>query len=800
MAATFTEWVRSRSDAELVTLLRARPDLGTPAPSTLRSLAARAASRTSIERAVAHLDAGRLQVLESLLALSDGGPPVAPDRLAAALGAPDSRAAVEQTLEHLRTTALVWDDGEGLRPAPGLDEVLGPYPAGLGPVRADPPAAPPADLAPGERQVLDALTWGPPVGVVPPAGTAPRRAVDALVADGLLLRSDARHVLLPRDVGLALRHGRTHRAPDLEAPRPDGTTIPAASTDAEAATAALDVVRHVGLVVTAWDDAAPVALRAGGLGVRDLRRTAQLLECDEPTAAFVVELAASAGLVADDGDAPASYLPTTRADAWEQADDAGRWAVLVAAWAASRRTPWQIGTRDEKGAVRAPLSPDLHRAWVPRLRRDVLGVLAAQPGVALGLEQVAQVLRWRSPRAVPPEAAVAGLLREAALLGVTGAGALSGPGALVARTAETAPDAVAVGRSAESAVLADALRHVLPAEVPEILLQGDLTGIVPGRPSPELARLIDQAADVETRGAATTVRFSTSSVTRALDHGRGGEDLLAELAARSPVPVPQPLEYLVRDTARRHEALRIGAATSYVRAADPTVLAGLAEDPRLAGLGLVRLAPTVLAASVPAAELHTALRERGLLSALEGPDGRALGRLRRPARLDRDARVRHGGEPVRSPGDDARVALVRALRRAAPSGGPPPDGAGPGAGAAARSDGAGAPERPTAPGTGGPGHDDGGPVPGTGADRSPTGAGAAVAPRPGPADALAELQDALRDGRTVWVEMVGGSGTLVRRALKPLRLDGGRLRALDPDREAELTVAVHRIAAVEPVD
>src|SRR5690606_35028357 len=69
-----------------------------------------------------------------------------------------------------------------------------------------------------------------------------------------------------------------------------------------------------------------------------------------------------------------------------------------------------------------------------------------------------------------------------------------------------------------------------------------------------------------------------------------------------------------------------------------------------------------------------------------------------------------------------------------------------------------------------------------------------------PGDSLALLHDALREGRTVQVEMVGGSGTLVRRELKPIRLDGGRLRALDPLREAELTVAVHRIASVEPID
>ncbi|WP_407320603.1 helicase-associated domain-containing protein [Isoptericola halotolerans] len=777
MVGSYTEWVRHRTDDELLALLSARPDLSTPAPSTLRSLAARAASRTSLDRALSHLDAGTLQVLESLLALSDGGRPVGAEEVAAALGAPGASTAVGRLLDAARTAALVWDDGDGVHPAPGLDEVLGPYPAGLGPVRDAPPTAPPAldDLPPGARPILDALAWGPPVGVVPPPGTAPRDAVDALVGSGLLLRSDGRHVLLPRDVGLTLRDGRTHREPDLAPPRPTGREVPAAGADAEAATAALETVRQVARLITSWDDAPPATLRAGGLGVRDLRRTALLLDTDEPTAALVVELAASAGLVTDDGDAPASYVPTTRADTWEEHDDAERWAWLATAWLTSRRTPWQVGSRDEKGVLRAPLSPDLHRPWVPRLRAQVLDALAAQPGTALTPDDVLAVLRWHSPRAVPPEAALAGLLREASLLGVTGAGALSSPGAALRRSG-TDPATTPDGPDPTDA--ARALRVVLPTEVDEVLLQGDLTGIVPGRPSPGLARLLDQAADVESRGAATTVRFSTASVTRALDHGRSGPELLAELADRSPVPVPQPLEYLVKDTARRHEAVRVGSATSYVRAADPTALAGLADDPRLAGLGLVRLAPTVLAAAVPAAELHEALRERGLLSGLEGPDGRPLGPVRRSVRLDRTAWSRRPAAPVRDTTAEARTALVARLRGTS-AGSTSPSGSN----GAALPDG-GTPARVS-----------------LSAGDGPPAAGAVVghgASEPG--DALAVLHDALREGRTVRIEMVGGSGTLVRRELKPMRLDGGRLRALDPQREAELTVAVHRIASVEPVD
>jgi hypothetical protein len=50
----------------------------------------------------------------------------------------------------------------------------------------------------------------------------------------------------------------------------------------------------------------------------------------------------------------------------------------------------------------------------------------------------------------------------------------------------------------------------------------------------------------------------------------------------------------------------------------------------------------------------------------------------------------------------------------------------------------------------------------------------------------------------VWLEVVGTSGGPSRRRVRPLTLDAGRLRAQDPARDAELTVAVHRIASVAP--
>lgn len=776
--ATFSEHLRARGDDELVSLLLRRPDLAHPSPSTLASLAARATSRTSLDRALATVDAAVLQVVEAVVALDvPGGPGLPVSDVIAAVAGPSAddadRVLLTDAVARAREVALVWGDADALRPAPGLAEVLGPYPAGLAPAPAEVdvpaprrtpegPAAPDlTDAPPGARAVLEALAWGPPVGRLPGSGTAARPGVDWLLARGLLRTTDADHVVLPRDVALALRDGRTHRGPAHPPTPTDSPRHPDATVDAESARAADHVVRLVATLLRAWEHTPPAVLRSGGLGIRDLRRTAQLLEASDDEATLAVELATAAGLVVDDGEDPPAFSPTLDVDAWTAAELPGRWARLVRAWLTTTRATWLVGTRGDRGELRPALDPELHRAWAPRLRRSVLDVLAAvEPGTALSTDQVVAALTWRSPRAVPPAEAVATTLREATALGIVGAGALS-PAGRALRTDDGGP------------ALAEALAASLPPAVDEVLVQADLTGIVPGRPTAALAALLDDAARIESRGGAVTVRFTAETVGRALDAGRTADELLGELAAHARGRLPQPLDYLVRDVARRHGRLRVGAATSYVRSEDPALLAGLVDDPRLSDLGLVLLAPTVLAAAATPRELLDALRLRGLTPVAEGPDGQVVHAhptVRRVRGRRRRAEAPPPAEPDAAELRSRAAALVPLLRRSEPAHPPVPPPVGTGTTATAGL----------------------APV----ADH----AAQVATGTPDPVVALALLREAAADAREVWLEVVGPQGVPSRRRVRPLRVDAGRVRALDTEREAELTVAVHRIGSVTPVD
>ena len=793
--ATFSEHLRSRSDDELVRLLLRRPDLAHPSPATLASLAARATSRPSLERALAGLDAAVLQTVEAVVALLTGSAPDAGVRakdVVAAVGADRRDApAVRAALATATELAMVHPVGGRaadplLRPAPGVAELLGPGTAGLAaPAEHDPaPADVPGllDRAPGAgRAVLDALTWGPPVGVRPASGPA-AEAVTELVRLGLLVRADDRHVLLPRTVALALRDGRTHRAPATPPPADDLPRRDAALVAAEHAAAAERAVRLVTGLIRLWGGTPPAVLRAGGLGVRDLRRTAVVLELTEAEAAFVVEIAGVGGLVRDDGDESPHYVPSTAADEWLALDLPARWARLAAWWAATPRTPALVGTRDERGGVRPALGPELGRPWAPRLRLAVLGLLAdAGPGAAPDGEQVHAGLAWRTPRSVPPRDAVDAVLREAGWLGVLGAGALPPAGrALLDPDADPRP------------ALAEGLAAALPPAVDDLLLQADLTGIVPGRPSEDLEALLETCARVESRGGAVTVRFTPESVRGALDAGTTADDLLAALAAHTRGGVPQPLEYLVRDAARRHGRLRTGAASSYVRTEDPALLAGLAEDPRHAALGLVRLAPTVLAAQAPLHELLAALRAHGLAPVAETPDGQVLHAAptvrRVAASRYRPTEVPRGALP---PAERA-ASLVGVLRRAdeARTAGAPATGSGAVGGSGAASGASGPSLRDRATGV----------AAATAAARGAGGAGHPGRGTADPVEALGLLREAAAGHTEVWLDLVGSRGALERRRVRPVRVDGGRVRVVDTARDAEIVVAAHRVAAVTLIE
>jgi hypothetical protein len=335
---------------------------------------------------------------------------------------------------------------------------------------------------------------------------------------------------------------------------------------------------------------------------------------------------------------------------------------------------------------------------------------------------------------------------------VTGLGALSGPGAELARIA-------AEGRAltpADTETLAQAIHPLLPDPVDHVLLQADLTAVAPGPLVADLDRLMSMSADVESRGGATVFRFSAASVRRALDLGWSSSDLLRELGSASRTPVPQPLTYLVEDVARRHGTIRVGGASAYLRAEDPSTLDELMADKRNASLRLRRLAPTVVAAQAEPAAVLSQLREHGLAPALESPDGALLLARTSARRTPQRQPPRPTVTDPPAPSAALLEAVVRSLREG---------------------------DRSVA------------------ADREH--AETQAGPRLGPTDptvTLSALRAAAADRARVWIGYVDGDGRPVRRVVEPLAIEGGRVRAYDIGSSEVRTFSIHRITGVAPIE
>ncbi|MEW2605257.1 helicase C-terminal domain-containing protein [[Kitasatospora] papulosa] len=801
---TLAEALRARGDESLAGLLRARPDLLSPVPSDITQLATRAGTRASVVRALEHLDRFALQTAEALAVAPDPAPYGTLLALLTGDGQDDGdgrddagatiTAALPGALATLREQALVWGEDTALHLVRTARELLAPSPqhpspTGLGPTVAeatagmspgrlqeilaaaglsathDPVSAVTAltglftdrtrmaellDTAPVEAlSVLDRLVWGPPYGEVTPNPAPP---VQWLRDRGLLLPVSTRTVVLPREAALHLRAGRAHRVPEPLAPE----LVAAAERDPQAVDRAAAGQGFTALstleeLLKLWNDGGPAILRAGGLSVRDLKRAAAALDVTEPVAAFWIELAYAAGLVASDGGTDERYAPTPASDEWLDLPAQDRWTHVATAWLAATRTAGLIGGQDSKGRALSALGPDLDRSAAPEVRHRVLALLAAlPPGTAPDPQTLLARLRWERPlRATAPAApGDASDLRsrialwtanEAELLGITGRGALSSQARALL---DEGPDTAAAR-----------LAPLLPEPLDHVLLQADLTAVAPGPLERPLADMLSVLADVESKGGATVYRFTPGSVRRALDAGRAATDLHAFLATHSRTPVPQPLSYLIDDVARRHGHLRIGAASAYVRCDDEAVLNEILADKRSATLRLRRLAPTVLAAQADPGSLLEGLRDMGYAPAAESAEGDVL--ITRAGARRTPPRTPPVPVPEGPPVPDATLlsAAVRAVRAGD---------------TAARA------------------------VHRESTDTGPAGA----LPRTTPAETLATVQAAAMTGSAVWIGYVNADGAASQRVIAPVKVEGGFVTAYDHTADEVRTYPLHRITGV----
>lgn len=341
----------------------------------------------------------------------------------------------------------------------------------------------------------------------------------------------------------------------------------------------------------------------GGLSLPDAKRLSGSAGVALDDLGSLLAVCAAAGLATLVG---SEWQPGEAAVRWREGGAVQRWAILATSWFAGLPAD-----------IRSLLSGRSHAMWG---------------------EPLAEYVRWLYPASADHmHARMAVQLRSAELLGIVVDAVPSTPGSAVL-TGDT-----------ESAIAV--MGALFPAEVDKVYVQHDLTIVSPGPLEATLDSRLRELADVESSGLATTYRVSAGSINRAVSAGDTAESLREFVASISLTGIPQPLDYLIEETARRHGLVRVGRLSggSYVRSSDTDILAAIAVDHALAPIGLHR-AREGLESRFDEELVFWALSDARYPVSLEDSSGRILAVHRRRA------------APVTTPTVDTTRDLIERLR------------------------------------------------------------------------------------------------------------------------------------------
>lgn len=638
-------WLAGLSEAELGGLLEQRPDvLAGVRPRDLRELAQRLWHPHSLVAALRASSLPCLQLAEAAQALGVGCTREALAELLEGDGT-GHRGAVDRVVDDLIANAVLAADRPDRLVVPDAMAQIFPSPFGLGAPLAELLRERSVDSMRRVQRVLGVeiqKNRADTVAAVLAYFTNPER-VRALVADapedvaqylirlasepsydeigydsrryelrqtakawaterGLLIGAQwGWELRMPAEVALALR-GPDYRAP-FTPDRPEAVIRPidrkrverdcaaAAMTFADQLVAVLDHVARTPLA----------GLKSGGVGAREIGKLAKAIKIDEVAVRLALELADAMALLDRTEQA---IVVSDEFSAWRDLDPSERFAAALGAWWQLGATPTETRDADDKAVralARSGYCASCRAARVALI--DALGELDAASSCA----EVARLALWRRPLvhvvAQDEHAPLATVWREAEQLGVLADGVLTD-----------------LGHALREGSIDDLIKHaggLLPRSADRATFGSDLTAFVVGAPAAHVSTVLDSCADRESRGSATTWRFSPVSVRRALDEGSSGDVLIATLAELATGQLPQPLRYLIADVARRHGHLRLSDARTCITSDDAALLAQIVADRKLAKYRPRLLAPTVLASDTPLATLLDALRTAGYFPVAE---------------------------------------------------------------------------------------------------------------------------------------------------------------------------------------
>lgn len=809
--APFSEWLSTQPVDFLAEILAHRPDVVSPPAKTTQVLAARLQLRASVSRVLPKL---ALLPLACIEVAADLGADLAPVSASALISGINSSLAEAGVSESLRPTStqirealdllcshgLVWGNGAGPhgrfvgksnRKTPLdwedyfclIDEAASTIPPGWHflpsasrPSISDLKAAL-AIVTPKQQRLLDTLAESGGLGSSKDAApdADPSLPIPALINAGLLDRVDGRTVRLPATVRALMRGARLH---DENVPlRPTAPeTIVIAGGDDRGSAAAWETLRHVADLLKQLGSHPATTLKDGTVGVRETRVLCESLGLDIPEISTTVAFASAAGFVhvGTPHPLPANdnggdyFAPTLEADGFLEANLVDRWVCLALGNRNSDAAPWRVDELSPEGKRIALLSAHSHGPAVPAIREMVFRCCSEatssttpqlKNGDVLALADLRAVAAARFPitNARTSDEYLVGVINQLYALGL--AVREADPSGRIRVGLTRAGRAFwkvhsATASDADSAVesLRGVLAEMLPPNASYFMVQADNTVVVPGPASPEMEKLLSEIAVLESPGLASVYRITEHSVSSALDSGFDAREIIDFINRFALGEVPQSIQYLLDDVARRHGKLRGGPAASFIRSDDPALIASLLTNSLAEQLGLRKIADTVVISQAPLSRVVDAAREGGFSIIAEDANGLVLDLSSQPSRIQAPAPALSPTKSQHGSGTEWINQVIETMR----------------AGDRA--------EAKTAAGRG------------TGIDIDDD-------PSSGTA-AYNLLKRASRSGQDITISYVDRNGQSGRRRVRPVTVSGGQVDAIDPASGQVLRFLLHRITEV----
>ncbi|WP_072802843.1 helicase-associated domain-containing protein [Rhodococcoides yunnanense] len=447
-------------------------------------------------------------------------------------------------------------------------------------------------------------------------GSMRRQALAAAVGEGQVNTVDDvdRALAVVAESGLAWMDGVTCHCVDLydscpDLPDLDGLGPPdGRSSSVEYAAATITATQQSTIarfadtldgVLAAVDAGAVKSVKSGGVGVREIRALTKTVVAEHDV---VVEMAL--GLAGElrlvDASFP-SVRSTTAYTEWLGHDRAARLTKIIAAWWCSEVSPTNR-IPPTPSSKNAPVLGD--RAFDPHtvpLRQRMITAMHGS-GFPDG-EAAGRFLLWKFPlyAVMANSGDPLAVWREASALGIIVDGCATD-------LSRALGELVGADAAAVESAIGQVLDDIVSTSECTLRLLPDLSAVVTGPVNERMSTVLNSSAATETKGSASTWRFTPQSVRGFLDAGGSADELIASLDELAITDVPQPLDYLIRDSARRHGVIGVHADSGRIDSADPTLIAEIVAR---GILEVVQHEATWLTTEMPGTEVLARLRAAG---------------------------------------------------------------------------------------------------------------------------------------------------------------------------------------------